>query len=324
VKLSVVVTPGRRGRNVCDVIDALGRQDLPPRDFELIVVDRTPGAWYSAKVAAMASQSGTACRYLVSDTWGRARAQNIGIAAAANEAVLFLCEDFHPPRPLLGRHLEFHRRNPEPWRAVAGPAARAHHAQSPLTAWVDREVAPFHPPAGADADDVSPWNTNFSNLSLKRAFLLEQGTFDEEFSSEGFEDIDLALRLHAHGLRVSFDESLEVAHDHEVDLHEYLLRWRLAACGARRFDAKHPGLRLNQEPQDATMPIRRALLDCAKSWLAMLRDSGAARRERHYLKRTQLAFLLGYRARPARIRYPGEFDETSRLSAAAPARGRRA
>jgi GT2 family glycosyltransferase len=299
---------GRRGKNVRDVIEALGRQDLPRQDFEIMFVDRTPGAWYSASVAAMASASGASCKYLPCDDWSRARAQNIGIAAAANEIVLFLCEDFHPPRSFCRGHLAFHRRNREPWRAAIGPAARVHHAQTQLTAWVDRSVAPFRPPAGADADDVSPWDTSFSNLSLKRAFLLEHGTFDVEFPGEGFEDIDLALRLHGRGLRVSFDAALEVIHDHEVDLHEYLVRWRLAACGARRFDAKHPGLRLNREPQDATMPLGRARLDCAKSWLAMLRDSGPAGRERNYLKRTQLAFLRGYRAPRSRIRYPYELD----------------
>jgi Glycosyl transferase family 2 len=308
VKLSVVVAFGRRGKNVRDVIDALCRQDAPRQDFELVFVDRTPGAWYSADVAALASASGTACRYLVSDIWSRARAQNIGLAAAANEVVLFLCEDFHPAASLVGRHLAFHRRHPEPWRAVTGPAVRAPHAGTPLTAWLERELSPFRPPAGADRDDVSPLDTSFANLSLKRAFLLEHGSFDDAFPTEGFDDIDLALRLHDCGLRLSFDEELGVIHDHDVDLDEHLLRWQLTARGARRFDVKHPGLRLNQEPQDATMPVGRARLNCVASWLATLGDPGPARRERHYLKRTQLAFVRGYNSPPGPVAYPHELD----------------
>jgi GT2 family glycosyltransferase len=304
MKLSVVITLGRRTRSVRDVIVAIGRQDLPRQDFEVVFVDRTPDRWYAQNVADLASQFGVTCSYLLCDDWSRARSQNIGLAAAAHEIVLFICEDFHPPRSLFGAHLDFHRRHPEPWRAVTGPAARAQEAQTPLTMWLEREVAPFRPPAGEEIDNVSPHSTSFSNLSIKRAFLLEHGSFDAAFPTEGFDDIELALRLHGQGLRVSYDAALEVIHDHEVDLDEHLLRWQLSARGARRFDEKHPGLRPNRVPQDATMSVLRARLACAASWLAMRFGPGAARRERYYLKRTQLAFLLGYRAPPGRVAFP--------------------
>jgi hypothetical protein len=302
------MTLGRRGENVRGVIRALFQRDLPRQDFELVLVDRTPDRWYSSYIAAMASDTGTSHQYLVSDNWSRAHAQNIGFGAAANEVVLFLCEDFEPPHSLFGLHLGFHRRNPEPWRAVTGPAARASGAQTPLTRRLERDLAPFHPPAGANAGNISPFDTNFANLSLKRAFLLENGVFDGGYPTEGFDDIDLALRLHARGLRVAFDPALQVTHQHDVDLREHLLRWELTARGARHFDARHPGVRLNREPQDATVSIARARLACAASWLATLGSSGAAARERYYLKRTQLAFARGYRALPGPVAYPHELD----------------
>lgn len=308
MKLSVVTAFGRRSDNVRSTIQALCRQDLPRQDFELVFVDRTPDRWYSSYVAATASETGTSYQYLVSDNWSRALAHNIGLGAAANEVLLFLCEDFQPPGSLLGLHLGFHRRNPEPWLAVTGPAARARSAQTPLTQWLEREVAPFHPPAGADTGNISPFDTSFANLSIKRAFMLQHGTFDGAFPSEGFDDIDLALRLHARGLQVSFDEALMVTHQHDVDLREHLLRWQLSAHGARHFDAKHPGIRLNKEPQDATMPMGRARLACVASWLATLLGFGSAARERYYLKRTQLAFVRGYGAPPGPLAYPSELD----------------
>ncbi len=312
MKLSAVVTIGRREDSIPRLLEAVAGQTLSRDLYEVVIVDRTPDDHYAAAVRDVAGATGTRFAYETAPDWSRARANNIGFRSAANDVVYFLADDFIPPHDVFARHLAFHERRSETWRAVIGPAGRADDQHTDLTAWHEDAVGTFRPPAHADPDNLSPLDVTFTNTSVKRAFMAEHGVFDEDFDGEGFEDIELAVRLCAQGLHVTFDPSLHVVHDHDIGMAELVARWRICGRMARVFDAKHPSLRGNVEPQDATVSVASARYGSIAARMKALFKPAAMTREDYYLKRLQLAFAKGYRDGDATIVYPHELDASHR------------
>jgi GT2 family glycosyltransferase len=55
-------------------------------------------------------------------------------------------------------------------------------------------------------------------LSLKKAFLLQHGTFDEDFCYAAYEDGELGYRLINQGLQLVFEPTARAEHYHNMDL----------------------------------------------------------------------------------------------------------
>jgi GT2 family glycosyltransferase len=81
-----------------------------------------------------------------------------------------------------------------------------------------------------------------TNVSVKRGLLERVGGFDEGFPF-GYEDLDLAKRMHEHGFRLLYNRRARVEHLHPTTLEEWRQRMVQVARAERRFVAKHPDVR---------------------------------------------------------------------------------
>jgi GT2 family glycosyltransferase len=79
-----------------------------------------------------------------------------------------------------------------------------------------------------------------ANASVKRAMVERAGGFEEEALPFGYEDLDLALRMQAHGFRLLYNRAAVAEHLHPMDLAFWRRRVARIAVAERAFVALHP------------------------------------------------------------------------------------
>src|ERR1700719_3669758 len=107
LKISVIVPTYNRRELIERTIQTLFDQDLPPDQYEVVVVvdgSRDGTAEYLNSLRP-------ACRFVVLEqpaNRGQGSAKNVGLAAARGEIVVFLDDDLLCERTLLSEHLRAH------------------------------------------------------------------------------------------------------------------------------------------------------------------------------------------------------------------------
>jgi GT2 family glycosyltransferase len=231
-ELSVVIpTVGRP--TLSRVLDRLERQSAAPERFEVVVAaDAAAG-----EVPAPGSRP-YAARLVRAGRPGASAARNAGWREAAGPLVLFIGDDMLPSRRLVAEHLAWHDRHPEPEVAVLGHVRWARGLRvTSFMRWLEHGVQ-FDYPA-IDGIEAGWGRFYTANVSLARSMLERAGGFDEELPIM-YEDLDLAKRLAAEGLRVLYDRRAVVEHDHPATLDGWRERMTVVAPAERRFTAKHP------------------------------------------------------------------------------------
>src|SRR5262245_245410 len=114
-RISIVVPTCNRPNELKRCLTALAAQDLPPADFEVLVVD--DGSRESAEVVTAQVRSCTTVRLLRQENAGPAIARNLGAQHARGEFLAFTDDDCEPAPNWLRALLERLRANP---RALVG------------------------------------------------------------------------------------------------------------------------------------------------------------------------------------------------------------
>ncbi|HEX8105080.1 MAG TPA: glycosyltransferase [Solirubrobacteraceae bacterium] len=235
-RLSVVIpTLGRAGK-LARVLDRLAAQAAPP--FEVVVA---PDAAESDRAGLEAVLAGRPLALTVATPArpGASAARNAGWRAAAADVVLFLDDDVLPEPGLLAAHAAAHRADPGEAAGVLGHVRWARGLRvTPFMRWLERGIQfDFGTIAGTDAG----WGRFYTaNASVKRALLERAGGFDEVNLPFGYEDLDLALRMRAHGFRLRYERAASAEHLHPMDLALWRRRMPRIAAAERRFCALHP------------------------------------------------------------------------------------
>ena len=235
--LSVVIpTLGRRPEELRRALAHLTRQSEP--DFEVVLALDAAAGDVDARAGGLPHTIERARRP------GASAARNAGWRAARAPIVLFPADDILASPGLVGEHLAAHRADPRMSAATLGLVRWA--GELPLSVfmrWLDRGVQ-FQYPFLRDGTDVGWGNLFTANASVKREALDAVGGFDEENFPFGYEDLDLARRLHdALGLTVVLRRAAWAEHLHRPRLEEWRTRVaRIAVC-ERRFVELHPDVR---------------------------------------------------------------------------------
>ncbi len=172
-------------------------------------------------------------------------ASNRAVRQATGDRLLFLDQDCLPGRFWLACHRLLARPGNfvQGWRLhIAQPAVpRFLAARVPLPgALLRRQVSPLHrllPRLQTIPGVPEGFEVLGCNLSVNRADFLAVGGYDETFVGWGYEDVDLALRLHNFGRRYRVASGpISVFHlDHPVQSRA-TANSRLALCNRRRAD----------------------------------------------------------------------------------------
>ena len=236
-QLSIVIpTLGRHG-TLARVLGRLERQGSGEH-FEVLVVVDEAETDLPAVDAALAERPYPAQR-LVRRRSGASSARNTGWRAAAAPLVLFLDDDVMPEPPLLSEHLAWHHRHPEREVGVLGLVRWADELRvTPFMRWLERGV---HFDFGSIEGEEAGWGRFYTaNVSVKKELLELVGGFDEERLPFGYEDLDLAYRMHAHGFRLLFNRRASGEHLREMTMESLRARMPMMASSERAFSEKHP------------------------------------------------------------------------------------
>ena len=234
--LSVVVPSMNKVDLLRQTLEALSQQDAGPgRNWEIVVVNdgSTDGTANYLEILN-GKGSNPLVRAVSPDcNVGRAKARNLGARSAAGQYLLFMDDDIVAPPGLLKAHLDLLENNPG--SGTIGYAVTAPEVvDGPHFAYLDsRGVAKL----GAGFAPGRFFVTQ--NAAVQRDSFLSIGGFDEDFSSYGFEDMEVAFRLED-AVGVNFLALVHPVpfHVHHHTLQEYLEK--KVECG--RYSLPHLAL----------------------------------------------------------------------------------
>jgi GT2 family glycosyltransferase len=198
-------------------LQALFAQRGVDASWEIVVIDDGSTDDTPDVVRELAGHSPVPLRYARQANRGPAAARNRGIRMAGGRLVYMTDSDVLATPDLIHLHLAEHDRHPAPSIGVLGLMRWAPDLPvTPFMRWWEEARFRFN----RLLEDVEPINHTYfytCNVSVKRAFLMEHGLFDESFPSAAYEDTELAYRLRAHGFRLVFAPDALAYHDHSTD-----------------------------------------------------------------------------------------------------------
>jgi GT2 family glycosyltransferase len=103
------------------------------------------------------------------------------------------------------------------------------------------------------------------NLSLKVEFLRENGTFDEEFPTAAYEDVELGYRLDKRGMRLFYNSEALAYHHQYVSFEDACNRAKKAALAREVLLRKEAGRLYASAPK-----LKRKIVRKAVRWVAPL------------------------------------------------------
>ena len=234
---SVVIPTYNRLDMLTRVLNALEKQvAAPPFDVIVISDGSTDGT-----DAAMSMRSGITFRTQANGGPGRAR--NHGVSLATGKIVVFIGDDTVPEPSFLAEHARVHRdANDDPNIACLGYTGWPRGER--VTAFMDY-INDFGLQFGykliKDGETV-PFNFFYtSNISIDRE-LLAAHPFDTTFPSAAWEDIELAYRLDAKGLKIRYNARAVTRHYHPMNIDSFARRQYTVGKSGAIFYQKHPEL----------------------------------------------------------------------------------
>ncbi len=235
--ISVVVPTFNRRESVRRALDTLARQTMSPSSFEVVV--SIDGSEDGTRELVAGYNAPFSLRGIWQPNRGRAGACNAGIRAARGELIILLDDDMEP----VAGFLEAHRAEHTPGRArgVVGAVPIRHDRFSPpIVRYVGQKFDRHFDVLSQPGYRVSFREFYSGNFSIPRAVLLEVGVFDEDFRVYGNEDGELALRLMAAGVELTYS-SAALARQHYEKTFAMLARdWIAQGRTAVLCGRKHP------------------------------------------------------------------------------------
>ena len=238
---SVVIPTYKRLPMLLRVLDALeAQQDAP--EFEVIVID-DGSTDDTARVISERRAKNYPLTFRPQANAGPGRARNHGVSLASGRYILFIGDDTVPEARFLAEHARVHcDANDDALAACLGytgwpPGER-------VTAFMDY-INDYGLQFGYKLirdGEIVPFNFFYtSNISLDREILCNE-PFDTTFPAAAWEDIELAFRLDALGLKIRYNASAVTLHYHEMTVDSFARRQYTVGRSGAIFYRKHPEL----------------------------------------------------------------------------------
>lgn len=232
VDVSVVIPTHGRPEKLARCLSALARQTLPPRAFEVIVVDDGSPVRVDSSIPIDLPMACTVHRV---PRGGPAAARNRGVERAAGNVVAFTDDDCQPEPDWLAALLAAVRSSDAPGvggRVVnALPDNRYAEASQLLVSFLCEY---YNGPNGARF-----FTSN--NLAFKRDLLVQAGGFDERYLHAAGEDRELCDRFASRGTPLACAPEAVVLHAHDLSGARFVRQhftYGRGAWGYRRARAK--------------------------------------------------------------------------------------
>lgn len=269
-RISIVVTTYRRVDILRRVFDHIAKQDLPAKEFEVVVADDGSPDDTPAAVAEFAARSPFLVTHVRHENTGIGYTENQGIKAARAPLVLLLADDIFLTPQAVRMHLEYHQAHPELAVAVLGRVKQSPDLnQSEFL----RKWDPFRFDELDGREELPPYRFGAANLSLKREFLIRYGMFLEHRGRGGaacMEDLELGYRLRPYGLRLMYSKAALAYHYHFSTLDTACQRWYERGLNYSEFREHAPDPEL-------TVYFHILSLETVREYAAVLRGPNSFR-----------------------------------------------
>jgi glycosyltransferase involved in cell wall biosynthesis len=322
--VSVVIPTYNNVRVLARTLDALLAQTFPPDRYEIVVIDDGSTDGTAEMVRRVCGP--VSIRYVAQPNSGRAAARNLGARVARGRIVLFLDSDFFADPALLAEHVKHY---PPDARRIGIQGASRTHPETLVTPFMRAREVYLEVPPGPPGR-ISLFRVSTRNLSLLRAEFMDAGGFDEAFGGYGWEDIELAWRLYARGVRFTYEPRAVGDHYQVQDLDGLREKMRQGGRAAVYFWWKYGrswwlGARLEIAP--ALLPIkwliyRTRLVTPLVRWLLPRAEARGARYllsecTNHLVWEAYYEGVFSARAEGQALRHdhPGGRGERARLTA---------
>lgn len=234
---SIVIPTYNRLDMLVRVLDALETQVDAP-SFEVIVIN--DGSKDDTE-NVMSQRTGITFR--TQPNGGPGRARNHGVTLATGKFVIFIGDDTVPEPRFVAEHARVHREsNDDPMVACLGYTGWPRGER--VTAFMDY-INDYGLQFGYKLikdGDVVPFNFFYtSNISIARE-VLTAFPFDTTFPSAAWEDIELAYRLDAKGLKIRYNAKAVTRHYHPMNIDSFAKRQYTVGKSGAIFYEKHPEL----------------------------------------------------------------------------------
>ena len=246
IKLSVIIPTFNRRRVLERTLPSLLTQDIPPDEYEIIVV--IDGSTDGTADMLRGLRPKCALRILETLHRGPAAARNMALQTAVGELVLFLDDDLLCSPGLLQKHCASHFDSSP--RVVHGPIYVAPNSTDSIIRYLsERFYENYYGNLSADlqlnrSSTTSPPLMVLSSLvnsSMPREILRRAGGFDEQILAA--EDLELGLRLWKMGITFGYQPAALVREFYVKTSREHLEQQTKLMKGDLLICSKHPEYR---------------------------------------------------------------------------------
>lgn len=190
--VSVIIPARNEERNIEACLHSIASQDLPPRSFEVIVVDDHSEDTTAQLVRRFMESTGVSVRLLKSDGAGKKAALRTGIRSSSSQLIITTDADTVHHKGWLRAMISFYEAHK--LSMIIGPVAYMNEA-SFFEKLQSLEIAGLVAAGGAAAQLGMPMMCNGANLAFTReAFDAAEGYGDSQLASG--DDVMLMSRIH--------------------------------------------------------------------------------------------------------------------------------
>jgi len=270
-RLTVVIPTYNRKDVLRKTLEAYCSQSAQEEILEVLVVDDGSTDGTGSVVPQASGRSPFPIRHLRQNNRGIGSARNHGIREARGEIVLFGDDDVIPAGNLVSEHNAWHRKYPEPCVGVLGQVAWSPEVHpTPFMKWLGRAGPLFDYDSLSPGREVGAHQCYFNNTSLKTEFLRQNGMFDEDFRTYGYEDFELGYRLTKKGLRLFFNPDALGYHYKHMTFADVCRRAELVDAAEKVLRTKEAGVYFaemgaRQGQRSSRSPTKKLL----KHWLTL-------------------------------------------------------
>lgn len=238
LRASVVIPTYNRPEELKNLLLSLDKQNIPPADFEVVVVDN--GDSLETKRVAESISLAPKLIYAMETVSGAARARNRGIQEAQAEIVIFVDDDMIVGPSFIEQHLHAHSRFHKDVCILGKIIHKPRWPNKIISKYLSQSKHQNMPLSNNEGQELGYQCFYTANISVPKEALINAGGFDEAFPYYGWEDIELGFRLQQKGIPIIYNPHASGYHHFDTSLVDYLKKRYRSGKSLGYFLSKHP------------------------------------------------------------------------------------